>query len=158
MREKEFIKYYKAYSKNIFKFCRFKTSNKQEAEDITSEVFLDLFGQNLTHEKEVKAWLYKVARNKIYDFYNKPLKSDYSTDLNIEEIDESKFKTQLNPEKVAIDNGTVLKIESHIQNLDDLTSEIILLRLWFEFSFVEISKITDLKLDATKKRFEYLGF
>ncbi|MCA9386893.1 RNA polymerase subunit sigma-70, partial [Candidatus Dojkabacteria bacterium] len=40
-----------------------------------------------------------------------------------------------------------------INELDEQTSEIILLKVWEEMTFLEISEIVDMKEDAVKKRY-----
>ncbi len=64
-------KLYDEYVKRIYRFVYFKISNHEEAEDITSEVFLK--GWNyLKDKKEVKSFaglLYRIARNLIIDHY-----------------------------------------------------------------------------------------
>lgn len=62
---------YDAYVKQIYRFVYFKVSSHEEAEDITSEVFLKAW--HYTQEKEpVKSFsglLYRIARNAIIDLY-----------------------------------------------------------------------------------------
>jgi RNA polymerase sigma-70 factor, ECF subfamily len=55
---------YEAHAGRIYRYCLFLTDSRQEAEDLTSEVFIRL----LAHRQQIEArfvlpWLYKVARN-----------------------------------------------------------------------------------------------
>lgn len=62
---------YDAYVKQIYRFVYFKVSSHEEAEDITSEVFLKAW-HYLQEKKEVKSFsglLYRIARNAIIDMY-----------------------------------------------------------------------------------------
>ncbi|HLD34520.1 MAG TPA: RNA polymerase sigma factor, partial [Patescibacteria group bacterium] len=57
----------------IYRFVYFKVSSHEEAEDITSEVFLKAW-HFLQEKKEVKSFsglLYRVARNCIIDLYRR---------------------------------------------------------------------------------------
>ena len=56
----------------IFGFIRNRVSNPEDAEDILQEVWFQLSRIiNLDDIENVSAWLYKVARNKITDWYKK---------------------------------------------------------------------------------------
>lgn len=66
-----FVALYDMYVKRIYRFVYFKVSSHEEAEDITSEVFLKAW-HYLQEKKEVKSFsglLYRVARNCIIDLY-----------------------------------------------------------------------------------------
>lgn len=68
-----FGKVYDLYAPRIYRFVYFKVSSKEEAQDITAEVFLkawqyllDPKGQDVRH---LSALLYRIARNNVIDFY-----------------------------------------------------------------------------------------
>jgi RNA polymerase sigma-70 factor, ECF subfamily len=66
---------YDIYVEQIYRFVYYKLSNKEEAEDVTSEVFLKTW-QYLTDAKSkpidsFRALIYMIARNKIIDVYRK---------------------------------------------------------------------------------------
>ena len=66
---------YNIYVDQIFRFIYFKVSRKEEAEDLTAEVFLKTW-QYINEEKakkidNLKAFLYQTARNSVIDFYRK---------------------------------------------------------------------------------------
>ncbi len=68
-----FIKVYDESVKDIYRFVYFKIGSREEANDITSMVFLKTWNhiQNntLVDSKTLKALLYKIARNTIIDHY-----------------------------------------------------------------------------------------
>ena len=70
-----FVKTYDLYFDQIYRFIYFKVSDKQEAEDLTSVVFLKTWGyvqdKSIKDYKTLKSLLYKVARNAIIDYYRK---------------------------------------------------------------------------------------
>lgn len=58
----------KEYYDDIYYFCCLKLQEKEEARDITQEVFLLFFEKLKTlDDDKLKAWLYSVSRNKIND-------------------------------------------------------------------------------------------
>lgn len=65
---REFAALYDRYVSLIYRYCLVRLGNRQEAEDVTSEVFLKAFtrldsfrGQNFS------AWLYRIAHNAVVD-------------------------------------------------------------------------------------------
>jgi len=67
----DFTVLYDKYVKQIYRFVFFKVSNKEEAEDITSEVFLKAWNY-IQDNKEIKSFsglLYRLARNCVVDLY-----------------------------------------------------------------------------------------
>ncbi|PIR47682.1 hypothetical protein COV06_02245 [Candidatus Uhrbacteria bacterium CG10_big_fil_rev_8_21_14_0_10_50_16] len=61
---------YDAYLQRIYRFIYFKVGSKQDAEELTAEVFLGAWTY-LCQEavSNINALLYKMARNKLADFY-----------------------------------------------------------------------------------------
>ena len=57
---------YKKYSRPLFNFILRYTQNRQDAEEILSDVFLTFFkssGLKFANDTALKAWLYQVSRN-----------------------------------------------------------------------------------------------
>lgn len=66
-----FAKLYDRYVAAIYRFVLLKLPSKEDAEDITSEVFLKCwrFIQDGGAVREIRALLYQIARNAIADWY-----------------------------------------------------------------------------------------
>ena len=98
-----FATLYDLYVKRIYRFVYFKVNNKEEAEDVTSEVFLKAWNY-INENKEVKSFsglLYRIARNCIIDLYrSRSSKADTilisSLPEGIEPGDEGKKVLELN--------------------------------------------------------------
>jgi RNA polymerase sigma-70 factor (ECF subfamily) len=72
--EKEYFgKLYDRYIDKIYKYIYLKTSSKEVAEDITSDVFLSALDKidsfHIDEQSNVNAWLYRIAHNKVINFY-----------------------------------------------------------------------------------------
>lgn len=137
-----FIEAYDMYVDQIYRFVFFKIGDKEEAEDITSEVFLKTWNYiqetEKLNEKTLKALLYRIARNTIIDHYRKK-----SSQANISVDDED------NPIDI-IDNSQNLEanyeldveidiVHSKLKELKDEYREIILMRYINELSIEEIA-------------------
>ncbi|MCG2698149.1 RNA polymerase sigma factor, partial [Candidatus Parcubacteria bacterium] len=140
---KSFIKVYDLYINQIYRFIYFKVSNSEEAEDLTSAVFLKTWsyiheGNEIKH-KTLKALIYKIARNLVIDHYRKSSrqKSVSLTDEFIEEIVDNKLNMQEEIE-LKLDMESV---KHNLQELKDEYREAIVMRFVNELSISEIADI-----------------
>src|SRR6185503_5788991 len=62
---------YNTYFEKIYVFVFYRVSHKEVAEDLTEDIFLKAYQQlkNLTATEAFQGWLYKIARNRIIDYY-----------------------------------------------------------------------------------------
>ncbi len=63
-------------SKTIFSFCLTKTSNRQDAEDLSQDIILELFKsvKNIRDDKAFYGFMWAVAENVYKQWYKKKLK------------------------------------------------------------------------------------
>ncbi len=67
-------KLYELFLDRIFRFVRFKVSTAEDAEDITQETFMKMWRGLKSYRDDgppFEAWLYKIARNSVIDYYRK---------------------------------------------------------------------------------------
>ncbi|MDO9399454.1 MAG: RNA polymerase sigma factor [bacterium] len=140
-----FIKAYDLYIDQLYRFIYFKVGNKEEAEDLTSSVFLKTWAylqeNNIINEKTLKALLYKIARNLIIDHYRK---TNQRENISLENVDNKHLideKQNLTKQSEIIFDLTV--IETRLPELKDEYREIIVLHFINELSIKEIAKILD---------------
>ena len=72
-KEKQFLEGYDAYSDALFRFAYFQVSDREVAKDIVQDVFMETWkciadGGEI---QNMRAYLYRVARNRIIDHYRK---------------------------------------------------------------------------------------
>lgn len=90
-RDKEaFIQAYDENVKELNRFIYFKVGNRDEADDLTSLIFLKAWNyiqtKNLLEAKTLRALLYKIARNAIIDYYReKSARPELSFESNLNE-------------------------------------------------------------------------
>ncbi len=144
---------YDKYVDKIFKFIYFKTSHRETAEDLCSQTFikalekLNDFGFN--NNTYFSAWLYTIARNNVIDHYRKSNKS--KNNLNIDDVWDVSDDTD-----ILSDVEFKLKTESiakYIKKLNSEQREIIMLKIFEELSYKEISEILDKNEGACKMSF-----
>lgn len=69
-----FLEVYDQYADAVFRLCLSKTSNREEAKDLTQEAFTKSWEYLIRETSEVenlKAFVFTVARNLIKDYYKK---------------------------------------------------------------------------------------
>lgn len=138
-----FAALYDIYAKRIYRFVYFKVSGREEAEDITSEVFLKAWNY-ISEEKEVKSFsglLYKIARNCIIDLYrSKAVRHENillsSLSEGVDLGDAGREATKLNNKLEAQD---LIKV---IKKLKLEYQEVLTLRYVDELQIEEIAEIT----------------
>lgn len=140
-------KIYKDYYSELYRFAYFRTNSKEEAEDLVSNT-LKKYLENMDNIENPRAWLYSVLRNALKNFYR-------DSKNNISDADDSivQFEDEVNYEEVYIEDEIIETIKTSLQEIDPLKSEVILLKVWEEITFKEISSIVDTTIDVVKKRY-----
>ena len=133
-----FAQLYDIYAPRIYRFVFFKVSNHEEAEDITSDVFLKAW-HYINEQKRVESFsglLYRIARNLVIDLYRRRTNQPVIALEKIEIGDKGDLVEELSD-----------KIESKkiIQDLEKLKyeyKEIVTLRYVDGLEISEIATIT----------------
>ncbi|MCX6744003.1 MAG: RNA polymerase sigma factor, partial [Candidatus Parcubacteria bacterium] len=145
---------YDLYIDRIYRFVFFKINNQEEAQDITSEVFLKTW-HYIIDGKEIKnlnALFYKIARNLVIDYYRKASQKDISLEDLVNGAD------SLIPDKELAHNGQdnldkkiqLEKIQDKLLGLKEEYREVIILRFVEGLSINEIAEIVDKKNGAVR--------
>jgi len=135
---------YDVFVKKIYDFVYYKTLNKEVAEDIVSLVFTKAW-QKIDQFKEgnFAAWLYKIARNTIVDYYRQEkgnVNIDDCWDLSDGHDFLAKVDTDLHLER----------LKEVFTTLNSRDRDILIMRFWQELSFAEIAERLDKKEGAVK--------
>ena len=72
-----FIEIYSSYYSQIFNFVYKMTGNKNDAEDITQETFIQVYKNynNFLGECKLTTWIYTIAKNICYRYFQSPFKT-----------------------------------------------------------------------------------
>lgn len=147
--QKTFLEAYEAHNDAIFRFCIIKLRNHDSALDITQDTFVKTW-EYLAEGKQVKnirAFLYQVARNLIIDHIRK--KKSYSLDHIVESgIDfgfdaADRWEDHIDGEKVLQELGTLLKKKDH---------DTLIMRFVEDMTITEIAEILDEKENTISVR------
>ncbi len=130
-----FASLYDIYAEKIYNFIYFRVSHRETAEDLTSLVFtkalegIDNFNIELGY---FSAWIYRIARNTVIDFYRTKKNNQ---DLDDEITDENDLEYDIDI-KCSLDN-----VKKQINRLTREQKDILVMRIWDGLSYEEISKI-----------------
>ena len=143
-----FGKLYDRYIDKIYKFVYIKTNNVEISENITSDIFCTvinkIFTLSIKDNISFKSWIYKIAFNKLKDFY-KTKKEEVSLD------DFFWIKIEENIIENVDNKDYVQKVFNFLWTLKELEREIIILKIWEDLNYKEISDITWKSVDNCKK-------
>lgn len=130
---------YKEYSKYVFNYLLSFTNNVEISEELTQETFYSAIKNihKFQNNSSLKTWLYKIAKNKLIDYYKKTKKMQ---ELDIDEVND-KFLFINSFEEDYADREELINIYKKIHKLDEKSKEVIYLRIKCEFNFKEIGDI-----------------
>ncbi|MBI3385911.1 sigma-70 family RNA polymerase sigma factor [Candidatus Gottesmanbacteria bacterium] len=128
---------YDAFISRIYRFVYFRVGKREDAEDVTEQVFLKVYGHIGEYEERglpLEAWIFRIARNQITDFY----RTRRDTEVPLEEAVEV-ADSHPTPEE---ETERVLEYEQvlrAIKKLPEQYQEIIILKFIEERDTNEIS-------------------
>ena len=143
---------YDKYQPSIYRFIFLKVSHREEAEDLTHQVFLSAWEHmGSFHHGDVPfaSWLYRIARNKVIDYYR-----THKAHTSLENVPD---------EIIALDARTANQIDTHLQlervyqalmELSDDQRDIIIMRFVNELSYKDIAHALG-KNQATVRVIQY---
>lgn len=114
---------YKHYQPKIYRFIFLKVGYREEAEDLTHLVFISAWHNIENYQFQgfpFSAWLYKIARNKVIDYYRSRKDKTIPLEAVAEELhspaDDSFIKTE---DKLALDliKEAILKLKPEYQEI-----------------------------------------
>ena len=147
---KAVIEFYRFYSPKILSYLSKKLPRFEDAEDLTNDVFLEAIDSLslLKKEDNIRAWLYKIANNKMVDFYRKKkIKSILLSQAPFLQIVADEISQ---PEFQFDKNKLQERIELAFHNLSLKYQKILRLHYERKISVKEISRIFNLSFKATE--------
>jgi RNA polymerase sigma-70 factor (ECF subfamily) len=135
-----FDPFYVKHVDAVYKYLHRRTLVREVAEDLTSVTFIKALEAIRTFDPnkgELRAWLYRIARNALIDHYRNPLRSQTQNIETVWDLPGDEV-TSLQTER-AIDAAALHKA---LKTLKPAQREIVMLRVWEGLSYKEIAALT----------------
>jgi len=133
------------------------TGNREDAEDISQDVFIKAFRSlhNFRGDSKFSTWIYRITLNTCLSQKRKKINQVTQTEENMEEIRNKSVATVKpsffdNPEKVTEAGFIQKNIEKALFKLSGREKSVFVLRNYKELSFEEISEILELKAGTVR--------
>jgi RNA polymerase sigma factor (sigma-70 family) len=156
---------FSTYGEKLTSFIRKRVSSAEDAEDILSEVFYQLSRMDSLAKpvEQVSAWLYRVARNQIINWYakkkNEPLPVSVFEDDDDDEIfadfADVLFSNDSTPETEYLRSLIWIEIETALAELPSEQREIFEQTEFMDIPVKEISRITGTPVNTLLSRKHY---
>jgi RNA polymerase sigma-70 factor (ECF subfamily) len=128
---------YDYYQPKIYRFVLIKVGQREEAEDLTHQVFLNAW-QNIRSYKHrgfpFSSWLYQIARNEVIDFYRTDKK-----ETRLDYLDENYFVSPASAE-FKFDHGLEFeRVKLALKQMKPDYQDVIIMRFIEEVSIKEVA-------------------
>ena len=145
-----FGKLYDLFYTKIFRYVAYKVGNREDAEDITAEVFIRMLKSINSFSFQghpFSSWLFRIAKNMVVDHFRKNSRrktAPLETAGSIQETESLEIDYQLDLD-IKMSN-----ISKSIKTLTDLQQEVISLRFAGGLSIKETASVVGRKENAVK--------
>ncbi|MFT5872443.1 MAG: RNA polymerase sigma factor (sigma-70 family) [Clostridium sp.] len=141
------------YYKQIYAYIYKQTLNKELSMDLTQEIFISML-QSINNYDEGKSsfrtWLYKIATNKLIDYYRSRQYKNSSISVSIDDYD----LHEADDFTISIENKQEAKTIIGIVNRFDASYQLILrLKIFAQYTFIEISNVLNVSESTVKTRY-----
>jgi RNA polymerase sigma-70 factor (ECF subfamily) len=149
----EFQKFYAEKFEPIYRYVYSKVGNREEAEDLTSEIFLKA-ARSIDQQRSpqsVEYWLYLIARTTLADYwrayYRKPKAS-------LDELLEAGWEGPAEDEPTAMNSIPAQRVQRLLQALPEKYREVLICRFLLNLSI----KASALRMGVTEANVKVLQF
>jgi|GEM_PF-1395269 len=139
------------YKKRIFEFIYFQIKqHSHDAEDLTQEVFIELYKKAASYRNEAKfsTYLFSIARNMVLNYFRTTSRR-FSLLKLFQSNEEPETKS---PQEKFIDIATQRQIMFAVNSLNVEERQIIYLCDKENFSYTQISNILNIKVGTVRSR------
>ena len=144
------VEFYKLYSPKILRYLSKRLPSEEDAQEILNDVFLDAIDSLsiLKKDNNLQAWLYKIAHNKIVDYYRKrKIKSILLSQIPYLEIVDAEVHQ---PEFIYEKNKIRDRIEVAFKSLPEIYRRVLKLHYEERIPIKQIAVILKLSFKATE--------
>lgn len=131
-----FAPVYERYCQRIFAYCYRRVGNHQDAEDLTSQIFTRAIASlNGYRGGSPAAWLFKIARNTVYNYYR-----DRTTYVSLNDSEPELREDPHLLDSLIMAESTA-QLSELLEHLDDYQRDLLALKMSAGLSAKEIGEI-----------------
>jgi len=151
----DFQRLYSIYAKPIYNFIWRLVGSPSDAEDLTQETFLKVHSElkNLRDVKQFRYWLYRIARNEVYQRLRRSLRRS-EVSIDNEEIPYFEFladdASDLDPEERVLSQELDRVVQASLMALKPKYRDVFILAVFEKMSYEEITKVVGRSLLSVK--------
>lgn len=137
-------KVYLEYQSRVTAYISSRISNKEEAEDLQSEVFLKVCKNADRFDEEkasISTWIYTITRNTLTDYFRV-----HKTDAELPED----LEWEVDPYDDLYREETLGELAEALQSLDEEERDLIVLHYYDNMTLLDVSKALDISYGKTK--------
>ena len=158
--DKAFEQLVTIYEKTVFNMAMYIMKDREDALDVSQEVFIKLWRslESFRGESSLKTYLMMLTRNAAYDLLRKkkrmqsaPLyyENEDGKETSMDIVDES---DEANPEQSYLKKEKIETVRKAISTLDPSYRDVIIMRDISSMSYAEIARVTGLAEGTVKSR------
>jgi RNA polymerase sigma-70 factor (ECF subfamily) len=168
----QFVALYQRHYRRVYVYHLSRTSNAQDAQDLTSETFMAALDSlpafrpaaGNGHEHSFAAWLFGIARHKLADFFQKRVPQSsleevgerQAGDNPLRTVDYPLASTDHQPEQAAVQRSDLTRLRQLLALLPEERADALSLRYFSELSLAEVAQVMG-KSEAAVKMLVYRG-
>lgn len=156
-----FDRLYAIHGPALYRFLRSACASEALAQELYQDIWLRVIHARRRYSPEApfKAWLYRIARNRLTDHYRQQSRIDaHETSEETDDMEQTVstlVATPLSPETVASLGQRTEFIDQALQQLPAVQREALLLRHIVGMSVREVAEIMDQGAETVKSRLRY---
>jgi len=153
----------KRHKRRIFSYIYLITRNKELSEDVFQETFFKVIQtlkrQQYNEEGKFLPWLLRISKNLIIDYYRKAKKMPGVSCVMNDEGEETSIFDIIPEQHHTRDTEEARQFKEMIRHLvSDLPAdqrEVVIMRMYYDMSFKEISEFTNVSINTSLGRMRY---
>jgi len=130
---------YEHYMPKIYRFVLLKVSHREEAEDLTHQVFLKAWESIEQYDFQgypFGSWLYQIARNTVIDYYRKSHPQSSLEETAVDLVADTPSLEKGLDEKTSLES--LVKV---MEKLKDIERDVVIMRFIEDLTIREVAKI-----------------
>ena len=149
----------KRHKQRVYSFIYSKVYDRDIAEDVFQDTFIKVIRTlkrgKYNEEGKFLPWVMRIAHNLVIDYFrknNRMPKFDNTGEFSIFSV---LSDTSLNAEKALIKDQVETDVRRLIEELPDDQKEVLMMRMYQDMSFKEISELTGVSINTALGRMRY---